>query len=171
MTVTNSKLVGLLLDSWDDLDRVVAGLDPEAAVDSADGGSSFAWTVAHLASQLDFAINVRFQKRDPHPLISQSRFRAGGTGAADDWPAIQAAARELREAARAYLENMGDDDLDVVIPYDGSVPRLRKAGLSLRYSLIRTCAHHYFHIGEIASKRNRQGHEVGEYPGLLEQCI
>ena len=169
--MTRSKLVGLLFEAWNDLDRVLADLGHEEAIRSADGDSSFAWTVAHLASQLDFAINVRFQKRDPHPLISQSRFRAGGSGAADDWTAIQATAHEVREAAHTYLESMDDDDLNAVIPYDGPLSRLRETGLSLRYTLLRTCAHHYFHIGEIASKRNRLGHQVGEYPGPLEECI
>jgi hypothetical protein len=166
----NSKLVGLLLDSWDDLDRVMADLDPEEALGSADG-SSFAWTVAHLANQLDFTINVRFQERDPHPLISLSRFRAGGTGAAEEWRAILSAVHEVRESARAYLEGMDDGDLDLVIPYDGSFAPLRESGISLRHALMRSCSHHYFHIGEIAAKRNRLGHEVGEYPGLLERTI
>ncbi len=168
--MTNSKLVGLLLDAWDDLDRVVAGLSPEEAVGGADG-SSFAWTVAHLASQVDGSINVRFQKRGPHPLIGQNRFRAGGSGAAEEWRAILAAVREVRESVRAYLEGMDDGDLDLVIPYQGSFAPLRESGISLCHALMRSCAHHYFHIGEIAAKRNRLGHEVGEYPGLLERTI
>ncbi len=169
--MTESKLVGLLFDSWDDLDRVIAGLDPEEAVASADGGSSFAWTVAQLASQVDGSINVRFQKRDPHQLIGQGRFRAGGSGAAQEWQAIQAAVREVRKSAQAYLEGMDDGDLNLVIPYEGSFALLRETGISLRHALMRSCAHHYFHIGEIAAKRNLLGHEVGDYPGLLAQSI
>ena len=33
------------------------------------------------------------------------------------------------------------------------------------------CAHHYFHIGEIATKRSRLGQRVGDYPGPLEDCV
>ena len=57
------------------------------------------------------------------------------------------------------------------MPYDGSFSRLRETGLPLSYALLRTCAHHYFHIGEIATKRGALGQRVGEYPGLLEDCI
>ncbi len=167
----DSKLVGLLLDSWDDLDRVVAGLNSETAVVSAEGGSSFAWTVAHLASQVDGSINVRFQRQEAHPLIGQYRFRARGSGAAEEWWAILTAVHEVRESARAYLEGMDDGDLDLVIPYQGSLAPLRESGISLRHVLIRSSVHHYFHIGEIAAKRNRLGHEVGEYPGLLGRTI
>ncbi len=31
--------------------------------------------------------------------------------------------------------------------------------------------HHYFHIGEIATKRSRLGQQVGDYPGPLEECV
>jgi hypothetical protein len=166
-----SKLVGLLFEAWKDMDRVLADLDPEEAVRPPDGGSSVAWTVGHLANQVDAWVNVRFQRRAPHELIGQARFRVGGTGAADDWQAIHAGVQEVRDAARRYLEGLNESDLDLVIPYDGSFSRLRESGLSLRYALLRTCAHHYFHIGEIATKRSALGQRVGEYPGPLEDCI
>lgn len=166
-----SKLVGLLFEAWEDMDRVLADLDPDEAVRPLDGGSSMAWTAAHLANQVDAWINVRFQQRAPHELIGEARFRMGGTGAADDWQAIQTAVHEVRDAARGYLEGLNESDLDLAVPYDGSLSHLRESGLNLRYALLRVCAHHYFHIGEIATKRNALGQQVGEYPGLLEDCI
>jgi hypothetical protein len=166
-----SKLVGLLFEAWKDMDRVLADLDPEEAVRPLDGGSSIAWTAAHVANQVDAWINVRFQRRPPHELIGQARFRAGGTGTADDWQAIQAGVREVRDAAHRYLEGLSESELDLVIPYDGSLPYLHESGLSLRYALLRICAHHYFHIGEIATKRSALGQRVGDYPGPLEECI
>jgi hypothetical protein len=171
MTMPRSKLVGLLFEAWKDMDRTLADLDPEDAVQSRDGGSSFAWTAAHVANQVDAWINVRFQRRAPHELIGQTRFRAGGTGAADAWPAIQAGVREVRDAARTYLEDMNESDLDLTLPYDGSLSHLCESGLSLRHALLRICAHHYYHIGEIATKRSALGQRVGDYPGLLEECI
>ena len=169
--MARSKLVGLLFAAWEDLDRAVAGLSQADAGRRVDGGSSFAWTVGHLANQLDAWTNVRFQNRPPHVLISQERFRIGGPGLADDWDATRDAALEVRVAARGYLERLGDDDLDLVIPYDGSFLRLREKGLNLRYALLRTIAHHYFHIGEIATKRVALGHDVEDYPGPLEECL
>src|SRR4030042_5753211 len=95
----HSKLVGLLVEAWKDMDRVLADLDPAEAVRSPDGGSSIAWTVAHVANQVDAWINVRFQQRAPHRLIGQRRFRAGGSGAADDWQEIQGGVPGVKRAA------------------------------------------------------------------------
>ena len=92
-------------------------------------------------------------------------------GAADDWEAIQADVREVRDAARAHLEGLDESDLDIVIPYDGSFAHLRWSGLGLRHALLRSCAHHYFHIGEIATERSRLGQRVGDYPGPLAECV
>ena len=166
-----NKLVGLLFEAWNDMDRVLNGLDNTQVTQTLDGGSSFAWTFAHVTNQVDAWINVRFQQQVPHELISQHRFRIGGSGIADDWTAIQTGVREIRGAARRYLENLSEEDLNLVIPYDGSFSHLHSTGLSLRFALLRACAHHYFHIGEIASKRIHLGQEVGDYPGLLQECI
>lgn len=168
--MAKSKLVGLVFESWKDLDRVLTGLSPEEAMAHPEGGSSFAWTLAHLTQHVDTGINVRFQKESPHELIGQKQFSFGGTGDAKDWQAIQEGVREIRESARKYLGDMDDNALDQTIPYDGSFSILRQKGLSLRYTLLRICAHYYFHIGEIAAKRNKAGHRVGDYPGLLEEC-
>ena len=167
----NTKLVGLLFEAWKDMDRVLAGLDSEEVARPLDGGSSFAWTAGHVANQVDAWINARFQGRAAHELIGQARFRVGGTGAADDWQAIRAGVQEVRDAARAYLERLNEADLDLALPYDGSLSHLREGGLSLRYALLRICAHHYYHIGEIATKRGALGQQVGDYPGPLEDCV
>ncbi len=169
--MSGSKLVGLLFEAWKDTDRVLADLDHEEAVRPLDGGSSIAWTAAHVANQVDAWISVRFQRQPPHELIGQARFCAGGAGAADDWQAIRTGIQEVRDAARAYLERLNESDLDLALPYDGSLSRLRESDLSLRYALLRICAHHYYHIGEIATKRSALGQRVGDYPGPLEECI
>ena len=169
MTGPRSKLVGLLFDAWSELDRVVDGLTPEVALEALDGGSSFAWTVAHVSNVLDISINVRFLKADPHPYLGKNEFRMGGTGAANDWDAIREGVREVRESARDYLSGLEDGDLDRVVPYDGALLYLQGEDISLQHSIFRSIAHHYFHIGEIASKRDRLGHSVGDYPGRLDE--
>ncbi len=169
--MAESKLVGLLFEAWKDMDRVLAGLDPAEAIRPLDGGSSAAWTAAHVANQVDAWINIRFQRLAPHKLIAQDGFRVVGSGIADDWEAIQIGVREVRDAARSYLQVLSESDLDLVIPYDGFLAHLRETGLGLRYALLRTCAHHYFHIGEIATNRSRLGQQVGDYPGPLEDCV
>jgi hypothetical protein len=116
-------------------------------------------------------ISVRFRKQDSHELIAQERFRFGGTGVAEDWPAIQAGVSEVRDAVLRYLNNVSDQDLEVIVPYDGSISYLRETGLGLRYALFRIITHHYFHIGEISTKRDRIGHQVGDYPGPLLESL
>lgn len=163
------KLGALLFDAWDDLDRAYEGLSIEDAVNHADG-SSFAWTLAHTTNTVDW-INVRIRGLDPHPLLGQGRFRFGGGGVADDWDDICAAVGEVRAALRPYLESVSAADLDRVHPYEGSIARLRETGLTLRYALSRVIAHHYFHLGEVASKRDRLGHSVGDFPGSLKHSL
>ncbi len=166
-----SKLVALMFDAWADLDRVVEGLSPEVALETIDGGNSFAWTIAHSANFVDRFVNVRFQKMARHPYIGRNVFGFGAAGVADDWDAVREGVREVHEAALGYLSQLDDDDLNKVIPYDGSHRHLRATGISLRYALFRAIAHDYFHIGEIASKRDRLGHSVGDYPGKLEASL
>src|SRR3989304_7521983 len=97
--MAKSKLVALLFEAWKDMDRALEGLAEADAVRGVDRGSSFAWTAAHVANQVDAWLNVRFQCRAPHPLIGQERFRFGGTGAAGGWLQIQAGGGGGRGAA------------------------------------------------------------------------
>ena len=103
-----SKLVALVFETWLDADRVMEGLTPEQAGKNFHDGSSFAWTAGHIANTLDFWVNVRFAAQKPHPLISQSRFRFGGDGEADDWEAIRIGALEVRSATRAFIKRRGN---------------------------------------------------------------
>ncbi len=169
--MAKSKIVGLLFEAWNDFDRVLDNLDDAQAIQNFDGGSSFGWTLAHVTNQVDNFINFRFQQFAPHSFIGQERFRFGGTGVADDWQSIKDGVLEVRQTVRSYLEVFSESDLDLTVPYDGSKSRLRETGLSLRYAILRGCAHHYYHIGEIVTKRDRLGQRVGDYPGRLEECM
>jgi len=148
-------LAALVVDAWQDMDRVLARLSPQDLVRQVDG-SSAAWTLAHVTQQVDSWINMRFQQLAPHPLIRQDQFRMGGTGAADDCPAIERAVRDVRALALPYLTSL-EEVADPVIPYDGSLMWIRDKGLGLRFALARISTHHYLHIGEIAAKRNQLG--------------
>ena len=164
-------LVALVLEAWQDLDRVLEGLDAETATRQPDGQSAFGWTLAHVTNQVDSWINVNFQHQPPHPLIGAPEFRAGSAGAATDWDAIRTGVDDVRRAARPYLEGLTGTDLERLVPYTGSLQPLRQHGLRLRYALVRIAAHHYFHIGVVACQRDRMGHAVGDYPGLLVACL
>ena len=159
-----NKLILLLYESWSDLDGAVDGLTPEEATTRHHEGSAVAWTLGHVTTMVDSWINVRFQGLPPHPMGSHPMFRTGGSGEAEDWPGILNAVREVREAAKRFLEDSQEADLDRVIPYDGSIEFLRETGLPLRYALMRIAAHHYIHMGEIINIRSRLGHVIEEFP-------
>jgi hypothetical protein len=50
---------------------------------------------------------------------------------------------EVREVARPYRARLSGSDLDLVIPYDGSVIALRTQGLSLRHAILVNLVHHH----------------------------
>lgn len=161
-------LVGALLDAWSDLDRVTAGMSEADAVDGS-AGSSYAWTVAHLANQVDGWINRRYADAEADPVIGDDRYRFGGDGRAERWAELRDAARGVRLRARAFLDGLTEADLDRPITYPGSLPELTGREVTLRYTLLRVLAHHYFHIGELATKRSAAGTAVGDYPGPMLQ--
>jgi DinB superfamily len=162
--VGTDKLILLMYRSWADIDRAVAGLTADEATAGYDGGSSMAWTFGHVAHMIDSWINTRFVGTHPHSVISGPAFRSGGSGEAEDWPALQTAVGEVRDASRRFLDADPAPDLDRMIPYDGSIEDLRPVGLSLRYAIMRISAHHFVHVGEIVTIRSRLGHNVGEFP-------
>ncbi len=162
-----SKLVALLFDTWEDADRAFAGLDEADALTRHDGGSAPAWTLSHMTAGVDFLINARVRQGSVHPTLGRQFAQFGTTGEADDWPGIQAAVREVRAGLRAYLEPLTDADLERLrFPATGPWPET-----SLRYILCRAITHHYFHIGEVASKRSRLGHRAGDFPGPLAASL
>ena len=166
-----SRLVGLLFESWNDFDGALDGVTEDEALERHFGSSSFAWTYAHVTNQVDAWVNVRFGAREPHPLIGHNRYRFGGSGNSGEWEAIQQGVREVRKVASDYLEGKSDENLEIMVPYDGSLEYLRQSGLSLRYTLYRAITHHFFHLGEVASKRDMLGRSVGDYPGRLTDAI
>ena len=159
-----NKLILLMYESWAQVDRAVSGLTPEEVTTRYDGGSSIAWTVGHVTHMVDSWINMRFQSLLPHPFISHSNFRTGGSGEEKDWPMVLVSVKEVREAARRFLDSEQELDLDRVTPYDGSINFLHPIGLRLSYVLMRIAAHHFMHAGEIVTIRSRLGHVLDEGP-------
>jgi hypothetical protein len=147
----HDHLVDLMYESWRNLDSSVDGLSDSEMSTRLKGGSIFAWTFGHVTNMLDSWLNVRFQGLAPHPVLSVQDFRTGGSGDARDWPRVRGAVFEVRQAARTYLDS--GPNLDLVIPYDGSIRFLRPGGLVLWYAVARIAAHHLIHAGEIETTR------------------
>jgi hypothetical protein len=162
-----SKLVALLYNTWEDADRVFAGLSDADALERYEGGSCFAWTLFHVTVGMDFFINAVLRGRRVHPTLASAYERFGSSGDADDWPGIQAAVKDVREETRSYLDGLTDEELQQT-----KVPAVRQWPESaLQYIVFRQIAHHYFHIGEVATKRTRLGHDMGDYPGTLADAM
>ena len=172
-----SKLIGLVYDSWDDFDRVLNELTTEQAIENPNDESSFAWTLAHVTEQLDRWINVIAQDMPPHSDIGKKEFRFGGTGISEDWQLIKLASQEVRAASKSYLDNLTDNDLESILLDAGDpnaphgISSTDRMHIKLYSVTLRIISHYYFHIGEIATKRDRIGHPVGDYPGPLSRTI
>ena len=166
-----TALAGMVRESWADLDRAVEGLSREDAERRLANASPISWTLAHCTYLVDSWLNVRFQGTLPHPSLDRETLRMGAAGDALDWNEIQVAVQEVRVIARHYLDALTEEALDVTHAYTGSMEPLRETGITPRYALMHIVAHHYVHIGEIASARTALGHDVGDYPGLMKACL
>lgn len=165
--------VMLLLTAWDELDQVVADVSEADMLRQINSGSCFAWTLAHVTYGVDSWINRRFQDMPLNPILSNRRFNYGGDGAADDWPTIRASITDVRDRLRPYLLNLSDVDLNSNRPYaDGGVPAFLARGyINLRVAVAQNAIHHYFHLGEIAAKRELMGYEAGDFPGASIEVL
>jgi uncharacterized damage-inducible protein DinB len=167
--MAKSKLVDLLIACWDDADRVYANLSEADAKLRTGNESTFGWTLGHISGGLDRSFSMRAQGKPQHAFFAQEPFKFGvpSYGTAPDFAGVQKATKEVRAAARAYLEGLTDADLErIKVPPLGTQPEA-----NLRYLVMRAICHHYFHIGEVAAKRDRLGHKVGDYPGPLAAAM
>lgn len=170
MTLPNLP-VTLLLTAWDDLDRAVADVSDADMLRQIDGGSCFAWTLAHVTYGIDSWINRRFQEMPLNRVLSAPRFGYGGDGAAEGWPTIRDAVTDARDRLRPYLLTLTDADLDLTLPYDGSYAPFQKLGINLRVAIVQNAIHHVFHLGEIVAKRELMGYDVGSFPGAFGAAL
>lgn len=160
--MTTPRAVGLLWESLNDLDLAVSGLTSHEVTAQRNGGSSFAWTAAHVTQMFDSWILNKFMGRPRHPLLADRNFGAGGNGAAPDWHSISAAINQTHNAARPFLDSLTAGDLTRTVRYTGSVPVLQGRELNLEYALLRIAAHHFVHASEIATLRSTLGAPVGD---------
>src|SRR5688572_22904380 len=163
-----SRLALELFDMWKDVDRAFADLSEADALERHGGGSAFAWTLVHIAGFEDGQINVRTRGRDRHPVLLDQfeRFRET-PGTADEWAKIQDAVREMRTELRTYLEGLSEDDIAAMM-----APATARTGEQpLIYLLWRDIAHTYYHLGEVAAKRDQLGQRTGDYPSTWEGAL
>ena len=156
-------LVPLLFESWGDLDRAYAGMTAEEATARPDGASAFGWTLRHLIGGTDFFVNELLRGGSMHPTFAREHAEHGFSGDCGDWEAIAQAAQETRSELERYLGGMSDADLAAAaVPAWGGFP-----ATTLRYLTLRSIAHNYYHIGEVATRRGTEA----DFPGALERVF
>lgn len=163
-----SKLAGAIFDVWRDTDRAFEGLTEADALERHGGGSSFAWTLLHIVGYEDGNLNVRIRGKERHPVLLDqfNRFRES-PGSADNWDQIQQAVRDHREELRGWLESLSEDEMaSMTAPATARQPEQ-----PLTYILWRDIAHAYYHIGEVAAKREQIGERTGDYPSAWEHAL
>lgn len=163
-----SLIVAAVTDMWADVDRAFADLSEADALTRHEGGSAFAWTLQHIAGFEDGQFNVRLrgQPRNPVLLDQFERFRET-PGTADEWSKIQQAVRDLREEFRAYFEPLSEEEIAALM----APATARTAAQPVRLLLMRDIAHTYYHIGEVAAKRDQLGQRTGDYPSAWEHAV
>jgi hypothetical protein len=164
----STRLAGAIYGMWQDTDRVFAGLSEADALERHGGGSSFAWTLLHIAGFEDGNCNVRVRGLERHPvLLDQFTRHRDVPGRADNWEQVQQAVRGLRQELRGWLDALSEEQLAAMM----APATARQPEQPLTYLLWRDLAHAYFHIGEVAAKRGQLGHDVGDYPGAWEHAV
>ncbi len=163
-----STLAAAIADMWRDVDRCFADLSEADALAQHGGGSSFAWTLLHIAGYEDGNLNVRTRGRERHPVLLDqfNRFREQ-PGAADRWDEVQRGVQEMRAEVQAWLDGLSEDEINSMT----APATARQPEAPLRYILWRDIAHAYYHIGEVAAKRDQLGQRTGDYPSAWEHAI
>jgi hypothetical protein len=163
-----SKLAGAIFDMWKDVDRAFADLTEADALERHGGGSAFAWTLVHIANFEDGQINFRTRGRERNVVLADQfeRFRET-PGTADQWERIKAGVEEMRAELRGYLESLSEADIATMMaPATARTPEQ-----PLQLLLWRDIAHTYYHIGEVAAKRDQLGQRTGDYPSAWEHAV
>jgi uncharacterized damage-inducible protein DinB len=154
---------------WKDVDRAFAYLAEADALERHGGGSAFAWTLAHIAGFEDGQINVRLRGRARHPVLldQYERVARESPGSADHWDDIQRALQEVRAELRTYLEALSEEEVHTLM----APPTRNGPAQPLAHLLWRDIAHTYYHIGEVAAKRDQLGQRTGDYPSAWENAV
>jgi len=163
-----SKLAGAIADMWRDVDRCFADLSEADATTQHGGGSSFAWTLLHIAGFEDGNLNVRTRGKERHSVLLDqfNRFRET-PGASDKWDEIQRGVADMRADVQAWLDGFSDEELAAMM----APATARQPEVPLVSILWRDIAHAYYHVGEVAAKRDQMGQRTGDYPSAWEHSV
>jgi hypothetical protein len=87
-------------------------------------------------------------------------FHTGASGEAPPWEEVLRSVAEVRESARRYLDSLGLEEINRIVPYTGGIEYLRGPGLKLSYAVLRTATHNFEHTGEILTVRSLLRHRL-----------
>ena len=161
------RLVRLLWDAFDELERVAEALPAPGrgrAIGRLNAGS---WIVAHLAKQQDDYWNVGVQGLDPDVWLLEQRVGFGDEPSVPDFAEAVAAFGRVRARAIPYLRARRGADIDTVVLQRPSSGGEQTAGELLSRSI----GHCFAHTGELASIASLVGAPDLGVPGQLTHSI
>ena len=157
------RLVRLLCDAFDELERVAEALPAPGrgrAIGRLNAGS---WIVAHLARQQDDYWNAGAQGLDADAWLVEQRVGSGDAPSVPDFAEAVAAFARVRARAIPYLRALRRKDLEAVVRRSPSFGVEQTAG----ELLARSVGHCFAHTGELAAIASLVGAPDLGVPGRL----
>jgi len=167
MALDRPLLAALALDTIDDLERSIEGLDSTSAEARLPGFSSISWVVAHVGQTIDAWLVNRLANQPRDTYLARDEFSRGGSGEGGGWDEVREALLRVLLRARTFLRTVNQDNLKGQVLYEGSLGHLKGKPVPRFYWLARVVSHTYYHIGEITTIRSTAGHKVVDFPGTL----
>ena len=157
------RLVRLLWDAWDELERVAAAVPTPGRGRSLGRLNAAGWIVAHVAAQQDAYWCVAAQGLEPDEWLADIEVGFGSEPSVPDHAEALAAFARVRARAIPYLRSLRPDDLDAAIPSGGGSGREQTVG----DALARSVAHVFVHTGELTAIASLVGAPDLGAPGRL----
>ena len=154
------RLVRLLWDAWDELERVAAALPTPGQGRALGRLNAGSWVVAHVAQQQDAYWCTGAQGLEADTWLAGHEVGFGSEPSVPDYAEALETFGRVRARAIPYLRSLRDDDLDAVAPGAGG-------GQTVGDLLVRSVGHVFAHTGELAAIASLVGAPDFGVPGRL----
>ncbi len=157
------RLVRLLWDAWDELDRVAAALPAPGRARPIGRLNAGGWIVAHVAAQQHAYWCAGAQGLEADPWLAVHAVGFGDEPSAPAFGEALAAFGRVRASATPWLRSLREAELDrrTVRPAGAD------AGRSAGDLLVRSAAHVFAHAGELSAIASLVGAPDLGVPGRL----
>lgn len=157
------RLVRLLWDAWDELERVAEALPTPGRGRPIGRLNAGSWIVAHVAQQQDAYWCTGAQGLEPDAWLADHEVGFGSGPSVPDYHEALAALGRVRARAIPYLRSLRDENLEAVMqPAQGS-----RRAQTVGDMLVRAIGHVFVHTGELATVASLVGAPDLGVPGRL----